>query len=264
MPTVAVVISTYNSPEALRLCLYSLTRQTHKPDEVVIADDGSTSETKTVIDGFRNQLPIRHVWHEDLGFRKSLIMNKAFAACSSDYIIQVDGDIIMERHFVADHISEARKGYFLNGSRGKLGAAVTANMKAAGTASPHFYTKGLKRRLNTVRLPLLTPLFHNYKKHKKERGCNMSFWRKDLYAVNGYDNGMIGYGSEDVDLPARLRRLGIRKRFVKFKAIEFHLYHPESSSKSDEDSDNHKRFVYHNEHGIVRVDDGIDRFLAKS
>lgn len=264
MPTVAVVVCTYNSTEALRLCLYSLTRQTRMPDEVVIADDGSTTETKAVVDGFRGALPIKHVWHEDLGFRRAMILNRAFAACTSDYIIQVDGDIVMERHFVADHVSEARRGYFLNGSRGKLGAAATAKMKTDGKASPHFYSKGLKRRLNTVRVPLLTPLFHDYKKHKKVRGCNMSFWRKDLYAVNGYDNGMIGYGSEDVDIAARLLRLGIRKRFVKFKAIEFHLYHPESSSKSDEDSDNHKLFVRHNEHGTVRVDDGIDRFLTRN
>jgi predicted glycosyltransferase involved in capsule biosynthesis len=54
----------------------------------------------------------------------------------------------------------------------------------------------------------------------------MAFWKEDVYAVNGYDERIIGYGFEDIDLPARLRRLGIKKRLVKFKAIEYHLEHP--------------------------------------
>lgn len=261
--SVAVVISTYNSPDFLRLCLHSLCRQTHMPDEVVIADDGSTAETCETITKFNDLLPIKHVWQEDKGFRKAMAMNRAFAVCESEYIIQIDGDIIMGRHFVEDHITEARRGYYLNGSRAKFDENTTKKLESIEKVSPHFYSKGLKRRANAMRLPLLTPLFYDYAHSRKDRGCNMSFWRSDLYAVNGYDNGMVGYGTEDIDLPERLRRFGVKKRFVKFKAIEFHLFHKEAEDKAVFNTDNHKRYVYYNEHNIVRVEDGIERFLKQ-
>lgn len=41
-----LLITTYNWPKALELVLYSVLHQHVKPDEVVIADDGSTEETK--------------------------------------------------------------------------------------------------------------------------------------------------------------------------------------------------------------------------
>lgn len=261
--TVAVVVSTYNSPDFLRLCLSSLCRQTRMPDQVIIADDGSTEETADTIARFRELLSLTHVWQEDKGFRKAMAMNKAFAACSCEYIIQIDGDIIAGRHFVEDHIKEARHGYYLNGSRAKFDEKTTEELKSVEKVYPHFYSKGLKRRANAMRIPFLTPLFYDYARDRKDRGCNMSFWRKDIYAVNGYDNGMVGYGTEDIDLPARLRRMGVRKRFVKFKAIEFHLFHNEAEDKAVFNTANHQRYVYYNEHNIIRVEDGIDSFLKK-
>ena len=106
-PTVAVVLCTYNNPNVLRLSLYSISQQTLMPNEVIVADDGSTQETKRMVESFQDRLPIKHVWHEDKGFRRAMIMNRAFAACTSDYVVQIDGDIIMERHFVEDHVKEA-------------------------------------------------------------------------------------------------------------------------------------------------------------
>ena len=112
---VSLVISTYNWKEALCLCLLSVTRQTVVPAEVIIADDGSRPDTKLLIEDFQQNFPcpIKHIWHEDKGWRKCIIMNKAFALCEGDYIIEIDGDIIMHSHFIEDHISEAAPGYFL-------------------------------------------------------------------------------------------------------------------------------------------------------
>lgn len=119
---VSLVISTYNWKDALCLCLLSVTRQTVIPTEVIIADDGSRSDTKLLIEEFKNHFPcpIKHVWHEDNGWRKCIIMNKAFAVCEGDYIIEIDGDIIMHSHFIEDHVTEATPGCFLVGSRGKI------------------------------------------------------------------------------------------------------------------------------------------------
>ena len=92
----SLIISTYNWPEALRLCLLSVLGQSVLPDEVIIADDGSTGQTADVVEAMRPLFPVKliHVWQEDNGFQLSKIRNKAIAMSSCDYIIQVDGDLI--------------------------------------------------------------------------------------------------------------------------------------------------------------------------
>src|ERR1700712_962551 len=103
----SLVISTYNWPQALELCLKSVATQKHLPDEVIIADDGSGEETRLLIDKYKKDFPVPllHLWHEDKGFRKTIILNKAINQSSFEYIIQVDGDVILEKHFISDHLN---------------------------------------------------------------------------------------------------------------------------------------------------------------
>ena len=259
---VSLVISTYNWKEALCLCLLSVTRQTVVPAEVIIADDGSRPDTKLLIEDFQQNFPcpIKHIWHEDKGWRKCIIMNKAFALCEGDYIIEIDGDIIMHSHFIEDHISEAAPGYFLVGSRGKISEQLSRQLLQQQDYHLSFFTKGVCRKLNALHLPWLTPLFFLYKQNQKERGCNISFWKKDLLSVNGYDERFLGYGYEDIDLPARLRRLGIKKHFIKFKAIEYHIHHKAASTKKDMTA-NEKIFEENNKNGVIKCPEGIGQYL---
>ena len=80
--TVSLIISTYNWPRALYLCLDSVMQQSVLPDEILIADDGSGMETRDVVRHFEriSPVPVRHIWHEDRGFRVAAIRNKAIAA----------------------------------------------------------------------------------------------------------------------------------------------------------------------------------------
>lgn len=118
--TVSLLVSTYNWPRALYLCLDSVMQQTILPDEILIADDGSGMATRDVVKHFEriSPVPVRHIWHEDRGFRVATIRNKAIAASTCNYIIQIDGDLILERHFVQDHILFAKPGCYVSGSRG--------------------------------------------------------------------------------------------------------------------------------------------------
>ena len=83
---VSILVSTYNRPEALELSIRSMFAQTILPDEIVIADDGSKQDTKDLINKLRKEttIPIKHIWHEDEGFRRTMILNKAFAQVSAD------------------------------------------------------------------------------------------------------------------------------------------------------------------------------------
>lgn len=265
--SVAILLSTYNWHRALELVLEALFRQTRLPDEIIIADDGSGEETLQTINRMREKAPkeveIKHVWHEDLGFRKAMILNKAIAVMKSDYIIELDGDCIPERHFVADHLNVAREGAYVAGSRVKLSqeASTIIQEKGLKKAPPRRYTNSA----NAWRIPFLQNLFAPYYKQKKisaVKGCNLAFWRKDVIAINGYDDSYIGWGHEDIDLVYRLTNMGIRRRFLKVGGVVFHLYHKEEDKSLDILNGEKASDVIKNKK--IRATDGLDKYLPKA
>jgi glycosyltransferase involved in cell wall biosynthesis len=231
-----VVIATYNWPQALELVLWGYAVQTHRPAEVVIADDGSGPATRALIERMRVEtgLPLRHVWHEDRGFRKSEILNRALLAAETDYLIFTDGDVIPRDDFVATHVRYAAPGRYLCGMTVRLPPGVSARITPddvrAGRATElgwlrqqgfrpgrHALRFSRRRWWNTV-LDALTPTPARW------RGGNSSTWRAYLLAVNGFDMEM-GYGGQDAEIGERLDNLGIRPRRIRFRAVSVHLYH---------------------------------------
>ncbi len=228
---VTLIISTYNRPDALSLCLLSAFRQDLLPDEIIIGDDGSSSETKQIIDNMRKRCPVKliHIWHEDLGFRLAMMRNKCIALASSEYIIEIDGDIIMHRYFIRDHVRYAEKGFYLKGGRANLNQKFTEKICRNGKLP----TLGLfsnayeSKRENSLNIPFIGRLLlSRYRVNRGlSLGCNMSFFRSDAIAINGYDEFFEGWGGEDGDFARRLRLLGIRKHHLKFIGNTFHLWH---------------------------------------
>ena len=149
---VSLLISTYNRPDALEVVLDSVASQTRMPDEVIVCDDGSGPETRRVIDRWTTILPVPlvHVWHEDRGFRLAAIRNKGIAAATGDYIVQIDGDVMLDRHFIADHADKATPGFYIKGSRVRLtheaSAIICRGRKAVKIPffSPFLYKDRLK------------------------------------------------------------------------------------------------------------------------
>lgn len=254
---ITLVISTYNWPEALRLSLLSARIQTRIPDEIIIADDGSGRATEKLINSFKNRFPcpLIHAWQEDKGFRLAESRNNALRMATGDYVIFIDGDIIMERHFIADHERMAEKGFFVMGSRSKLSKQTTERLLCRHRVDLHWYSKGVRRRYNTMYLPFLAfyteKLYRN--RRDKGRGANMAMFMSDLKAVNGFDSEMVGYGFEDTDLIGRLVNLGLKRKWAKFKAIEFHLHHEEKGFESQ-----NKPLLKQNK-GKIRCENGIEK-----
>ena len=232
----SLIISTYNWHQALDLCLQSVLGQKHLPNEVIIADDGSGSETRRLIEKYQKDFPVPliHVWHEDAGFRKTIVLNMAIARSAYEYIIQVDGDVIIEKHFIADHLSSAEPKTFIRGTRAMLTPEKTTQLLNAGIARISFFSSGIKHRNNALRLIGIKAVgARKVMSSNSVRGSNLSFWKADFITVNGYNNDLTGWGHEDEELAARFINAGIIKKIVKLCAVQYHLYHPVSSKVNE-------------------------------
>ena len=230
----ALLISTYNWPEALNLVLKSVQAQTVMPDEILIADDGSREDTKQVIDSFRDKIssPIKHIWHEDEGFRRSRILNKAISETIADYIIQTDGDCLIHPRFVEDHILKAKPNTYLFGSRVNLLEEGVKELFEKEVTRFGVFSKLIKNRTRNIHCSVLANLYNPQKAlSKKLRGCNMSYWKSDFIAVNGYDNSYEGWGREDSDLATRLTNSGLYSQRMRYTAIVYHIWHREASKE---------------------------------
>lgn len=256
-----MLVSTYNWPEALEVCLLSMTHQTVPPNEILIADDGSTDETRKLIARISEQtdIPIHHVWHEDEGYRKSIILNKALARATSEYIIQIDGDIIIGPRFVEDHQQYATPGRYLSGSRALLGEDLTPRVLNNRDYVIRTFQKGIRRPWNALRVPWLAPLsFGSDLDFMKIRGCNTSYWLHDLLNANGFNESFTGWGREDSELAARLVAAGIRGRKLKFVATQHHLNHRREPLDSLERND--EIFRESVRKGVERCEVGVDQY----
>lgn len=227
--SVSIIIPTYNWSKALNLCLQSVLAQSILPDEIIIADDGSLQDTTDLINDIRKKslVPVIHVWQEDKGFRLAEIRNKAIVKSSKEYIIQIDGDVILHKDFIKDHIRFAQKESFVSGSRVIIEKELAEQLLSSQTYNISIFTKGTHSKLNGLHLPFLSFLQEKYRQSDilYVRGCNMAFWREDLLKVNGYNEEMTGWGREDNELASRLINSGIEKRIIKFAGIVFHIYH---------------------------------------
>ncbi|MFC7369102.1 MULTISPECIES: glycosyltransferase family 2 protein [Vreelandella] len=269
---VSLIITTYNWPEALALVLKSAINQDYKDYEIIIADDGSGKETQLCIDNFiqHSNVTIKHAWHEDAGFRAALIRNKAAYLSEGDYIIFIDGDCIIPPAFISDHVALSQKGFFIAGSRVKLSEHYTEELVARKIA-PSFnrkeifqlwLKKKLKRAHPALKLPTGSSL--RFKRARKWQGavtCNLSLWKQDLLAINGFDNDFIGWGLEDSDLVIRLINNSIYRKEGKFFSYVVHMHHKEASRLNE--SQNTARFQLSLEDRKTLCTSGINTFFEK-
>jgi glycosyltransferase involved in cell wall biosynthesis len=263
-PRISVVVITYNWPDALDAVLRALARQSELPHEVIVTDDGSRADTRALLERLAPGYPVRLVplWQPDDGARMSRARNRGIAAAQGDYILLLDGDMVAERHCLADHRRFARPGCFVQGSRVLTDEACTRRMLANGTLDLGFFAPGIERRRHTVRMPWLARL--NGRPHTRRGGtksCNMGFWRDDLLRLNGFNEAMTGWGREDTELVTRAFHAGLRRRDLRFGGLAVHLWHRTRKRMQDNPND---AILAATEAGRgVRCEEGLDRHLAE-
>lgn len=237
-PSASILLAVYNKVDIVARTLSALNRQSVTDFEVILCDDGSDPALKAALENLIPSLsyPVTHVWQEDLGFRKCRALNAGLLKTRSDYILVLDPDCIPHRKFVQGHLEERRRGLYLSGRRLMLGASLSSRIETGALDVEKLESfpfllrswcfQGGGRHLESG---IYLPAALRKLKPARElalKGCNMSFWKWDIEALNGFDETFeIPCGGEDTDLERRFRLLGLRSRSVKNAAVCYHLDH---------------------------------------
>jgi glycosyltransferase involved in cell wall biosynthesis len=239
MNLISVIVTTYNWPVALRLCLESLFAQQDKSFEIIVADDGSNPANLALNKSYCANSPvaIQYAYHEDAGFRAGTIRNKAVALSKGDYVLFIDGDCVLLPDFIATHRSLAANGHFVPGNRVLLSQPFTKDVIGQSILLhdkplPYFLMLRLQNKINRISVFLRLPLgFLRELQPKKWQGamtCNLGVWKRDFLVVNGFDEQFEGWGYEDSDLVIRLIHAGVKRKEGRFAVPLLHLWHPQN------------------------------------
>ncbi len=266
----SVIITTYNSEEWLRKVFIGYSTQTDSDFEIVVADDGSTPKTRELIESFspKFKYPIIHVWHEDDGFQKPRILNKAILASQSNYLLFTDGDCIPRNYFIATHLRHKENGYFLSGGYFKLPMSISHTISDADIVSQNCFdsdwlrkqglkfnfklTKLTKNKWFAVFMNWLTPTKRSWNGH------NSSGYKKDILAVNGFNEDMK-YGGLDRELGERMFNNGMLSKQIRYSAICLHLDHKRSYATEESISKNQAIRKFNKKNKITWIPNGIKK-----
>lgn len=271
---ISVIMTTYNSPLWLEKVLWGFSVQQHSDFEIIIGDDGSTDETRQVIDRLRAEtgLAIKHIWQEDKGFRKCRILNKSILEAESPYLVFVDGDCIPRKDFLAVHAKEAKPGYYLSGGYHKLPMSTSEAISKDDILSGRCFdlkwlkSHGLPSSYKNSKLTATSAQARIYNRITLTKcnfkGSNGSVWREDTLKVNGFDERMP-WGGLDREFGVRLINAGIKPKHVRYNAIVIHLDHKRGYKNPEQVKQNKQLRLDNAKKGIKWTDYGIAQ-LKKS
>lgn len=265
-----IVPAVYNRPDMLTAFFEGYLAQDCQDFEIIVADDGSGTEVKAVIERYQKRafFRIAHVWQENTGYRAATIRNKAVALSSAEYIIFTDQDCVPRPDFISSHIRLAERGWFVPGNRVLLSQQFTQHILEHSELMhdwPLFqwFIRRLNGDINRIQPLLKIPAEFWRKLHPKRwRGaktCNLAVWRDDLIRVNGLDESYTGWGMEDSDLVIRLLRAGVYHKSGRLAAPVLHLWHRESDRSKLEANQHRLQDVLSATH--IRALEGIDQYL---
>jgi glycosyltransferase involved in cell wall biosynthesis len=259
---ISVIVATYNREDALDAVLRALSAQTDRHFETIVADDGSGPATARLLASWSSRLGdrLRHVRHEDKGFRLAEIRNRAILVAAGEVCIFLDGDCIPRADFVAAHRRLAEPGWFVAGNRVLLSRGMAERILRDSIAVEHWplsswavarLSAEINRLLPLVSLPLGPLRRLGRSAWRSVRGANLAIRRDDLFRVDGFDAAYNGWGREDSDIVVRLMRIGVRRKDGRFATAVLHLWH----------SDNDRSRLHENDRMVDEMIEG-DRVKA--
>ena len=246
---VSIIVPTYKDITALKLILNALENQTYKDFEVIITEDDTSIETKEFLDNFDTKLHIKHFTHEDKGNRKAIIINKALPSAEGEYIVFIDGDVIPFTTFIESHVQLAKKRTVLCGRRVNLGDKVSKDLREGKISSidieksyfklySYLNDDNIRHYEQGIRFnpkSFIYKIINSQNKNIHILGSNFSCYKDDIFAINGFNEEIVGVSKDDVDLEWRFIMSGCKLKSCKYCANLFHLNHGRSSRLEEEE-----------------------------
>jgi len=262
----SLIIAAHGREQSLELSLLSILNQSVMPEEVIVADDSSRQEIKDLVDRYREKFPVPliHCLHKDERFQTGEIRNKAIAQSTGEYIIHVDGEMVLNRHFIKAHKKVVQRGRFIQGSKLSLSEPITEKALSLKRINNFFNLKsGFVDGFKSVFSPLVSWLISGFSNRKEETETgNLAFWKEDFLKINGFNEDITGIGIEEIEMPLRLVNSGIRRFNLRFAGFAYHLYNNQETSEIVSKREQTLKFAHKNR--AVRCNNGVDKYLMKA
>lgn len=261
-PKVSLIIAVYKRVDFLELVLMSVERQSFRDMEIIVAEDDQSDEVKQYIRSIEGLFPftIKHVSHEDMGFRKNKILNSAVRASSGSYLVFIDGDCLLHEKFIEEHVKHNAPDLCLFGRRTMLGPDITEILIRTKTLKWLSFFRLMFTKSRHVEDSLYLPWMTS-QREMGVKGCNFSLSLDLLKKINGFDEDFEKpYGGEDTDIERRLRMIHVRFMCTKYKTIQYHLFHGGRESRSYDWEHEGKSFYQKKiDSGLWFCKNGLDR-----
>ena len=230
--SVSAVIACYDDADIVERNLAAFARQSHRDFELIIADDGSREDYRPLLERWAPRFlhPIQHVRHEDLGFRKTRVLNRAVYVSRFDRLIFVDMDCLPHQDFVRNHVRYLEPGGVLacrrvNVQREDVPSAEHIWQRGLDFGPLRLLALRLRGRAELIEHGIVLPVAYETG-YRGILGSNFSAWKSDLEKINGFNAEFAGPGWEDTDIDYRLRLAGVKIRTLRHKIVEYHVEHP--------------------------------------
>lgn len=253
---ISVIVCVYNRLEYLKNLIICLNKQTIKPYELIIADDGSSEDVNEILGGFENfEYKVKHAYQEDRGFRLAASRNNGFREVEGDYVVFLDQDVIFDETFFEKLMKKVKKGTFMK----ITGINTDENEKKyieEKLKKNVFYKMIIPQyKIGKIRKQYIKDIFYVifYKLKLRSRaakivGLAFGVWKEDYIKINGFDEGYEGWGYEDDDFGNRLTVAGIYGIPFLPKYPIVHMYHPfdptKKKSMNEEYYRNRKNYIF--------------------
>ena len=269
---ISLCISFYNNIPWLEMIFEALKKQTFSNFEVIIADDGSNTETVSLLNDLIKKQPfkITHLWHSDNGFRKNIILNRAIEISKSAYLVFIDGDCIPHHKFLEEHYKYRKLNRIVSGRRVELPKKYSNTLTTQKIKSKTFILNLLYHTIiqtfcnktrhaeNIIRItnPILRKIFLK-QRCKNVLGCNFGVYKSDILKINGFDERYINPGTgEDTDIEYRLQRIGVTPIVIKHLLTVYHRNHSRLNIQNKPNQlifdDNNKNKISWTPFGIIK------------
>lgn len=200
----SLVVPVYNRPGEIQELLESLTEQTYKQFEVIIAEDGSKVKCDHICETFKDKLNLHYFYKANSGPGDT--RNYGCERASGNYCIILDSDCIIPPNYV-EYVYNALSNEYIDAFGGTDGANenFTVLQKAINYTMTSFYTTGGIR--NSEKLDKFYP-----------RSFNMGFSKTVFETTKGFSKMRL---AEDIDFSIRILAAGFKTKLIK-EALVYH------------------------------------------